>query len=149
MELDNPELQTYEDTEFTIELRERHAEALTGLLADGELSVDVAEEMKAAFEEAVAHIQRQMASCYIALPAEFGPRDDLVQRIGALEAIAEEGEIEADTVRQMRAALERDIAWLSEFHAGGAPGEWEDVEADEASIEAARILVELLLGNGE
>lgn len=149
MELDDPRLQAFEDTAFSIELRERHAEALTGLLADGELSVSVAEEMMVAFEEAVAHVQRQMMTCYFVLPVEFTPRDDLVRQIAMLEEIAEEGEIETETVRRTRAALERDIAWLNEFRGGGAPGRWEEIETDEASIEAARILVELLLENGE
>jgi hypothetical protein len=142
-------LQSYEDTDFSIDLRDRHADALHALVSNGELSADVSKEINAAFEQAVAHIQRQMATCYIALPPEFAPREDLVQRITMLEEMAEESDVEAEAVREMREALERDLAWLAEIHAGGVPGEWEGIEADEVSIEAARILIELLLGEYE
>lgn len=147
--LDDPRLRSYEETEFSIDLRKRHTDALETLVSGRELSSEVAEEINIAFEQAVAHIQRQMASCYIALPPEFGPRDDLVERVTVLEEMAEESDVEVETVREMRAALERDMEWLAEFDAGKMPGEWEEVEVDSVSRQAARVLVDLLLGDFE
>jgi hypothetical protein len=149
LELKDPRLQSYEDTEFSMDLCERHAEALRALVSDGELSADVSSEIGAAFEQAVAHIQRQMVSCYITLPPEFAPRADLVRRITLLEEMSKENDIDPEIVQEMRTALERDMAWLAEFQAGRVPGEWEDAEVDAVSIEAARILVELLLEDYE
>jgi hypothetical protein len=145
-DLDNPKLQSYEDTDFSRGLRQRHTDALDALVGDGELEEGVAEEMAAAFEEAIAHIQRQMATCYIALPPEFGPREDLVQQTAILEEMVDAGDIEPDTVAKVQQALERDIAWLAQFHAGETPGELSDIDVDPESVEAARILVQLLLG---
>lgn len=149
LELSDPRLQSQEDTEFSMDLRERHADALHALVSNGGLSADVSAEIGAAFEQAVAHIQRQMASCYIMLPPEFAPRADLVRRITLLEEMSKENDIDPEIVQEMRTALERDVAWLAEFQAGRVPGEWEDAEVDAVSIEAARILVELLLEDYE
>jgi hypothetical protein len=147
LDLDNPELQSSEDTDFSRELRQRNGDALAALVASGELDAAVADEIDAAFEEAIAHVQRQQATCYIALPPEFTPRDDLVQQAELLETLAAEGDIDPQTVARARAALGRDIAWLARFHAGEAPGEWKGVEVTPEAAEAARILVELLLGD--
>ena len=72
-----------------------------------------------------------------------------MQQVAVLEGIAKGGGIEAETLREVRSALERDIAWLTEFDAGEVSGEWGGVEVGEVSKEAARILVELLLGDGD
>jgi hypothetical protein len=146
LDLDNPELQSFEDTDFSRELHRRHEDALAALVAGGELDAAVADEIAAAFEEAVAHVQRQQASCYIALPPEFTPRENLVQQAQILEEMAEQGDLDAETVAQAQEALERDIAWLARFHAGELPGEME-IEVTPQAAEAARILVELLLGD--
>jgi hypothetical protein len=147
LDLDNPELLSFEDTDFSRDLRQRHADALADLVDSGEIDAAVADEIDAAFEEAIAHIQRQQATCYIALPPEFTPRDDLMQRAEILEMMAAEGGIDSETVAQAQAALERDIAWLAQFHAGEAPGELEEIEVTPEAAEAARILVKLLLGD--
>lgn len=144
--LDDPALQSFEETDFSRELCQRHADALDALIAAGELDPAVAAEMAVAFQEAVAHVQRQMASCYIALPPEYTPRDDLVARAAALEEMAVRSEIDPATVEQARAALERDVAWLAQFHAGQTPGALDEVEVPPEAAEAARILVDLLLG---
>jgi hypothetical protein len=149
LELSDPRLQSQEDTEFSMDLRERHADALRALVNNGELSADVSAEIGAAFEQAVAHIQRQMVSCYIVLPPEFEPRADLVRRITLLEEMSKEDDIDPKIIQEMQTALERDMAWLAEFQAGRVPGEWQDAEVDAVSIEAARILVELLLEDYE
>ena len=91
-------------------------------------------------------MQRQQASCYIALPAEFAPRDDLVRQTDLLEDLAAAGDIDPGTVAQAQEALERDITWLAQFHAGEMPGELEGIEVTPEAAEAARILVALLLG---
>jgi hypothetical protein len=48
-------------------------------------------------------------------------------------------------VAQVRASLERNIAWLAQFQAGESTGLANDVEVDTSSAEAARVLIELLL----
>ncbi|MBN1977683.1 MAG: hypothetical protein JW918_09805 [Anaerolineae bacterium] len=146
-DLDNPKLQSFDDTDFSRELRQRHEDALTTLVDSGELDAAVADEIAAAFEEAIAHVQRQQASCYIALPPEFAPRDDLMRQADLLEGLAAEGDIDPGTVAEAQEALERDIAWLAQFHAGEVPEELEGIEVTPEAAEAARILVGLLLGD--
>jgi hypothetical protein len=143
--LDHPALRTIGDTNFTHALRQRHTEALEDLVASGEMEAIVADGIEIAFQEVIIHRQMQMSTCYVALPPEFVPREDLLRQIEMLEEIELGGEVETATLAQARAAIERDMAWLSEFHAGRIPGELEEAEADSASIEAARILVELLI----
>jgi hypothetical protein len=147
VDLGHPELQFFEDTDFSRALRQRHDDALSALVESGELDAAVADEIAAAFEEAVAHVQRQQATCYIALPPEFTPRENLVQQAQVVEELAEKGDLDAETVAQAQAALERDIAWLVQFHAGELPGGMDEIEVTPEAAEAARILVELLLSD--
>jgi len=147
VDLDNPALQSFEDTDFSRDLRQRHDDALTALVESGEIDASVADEITAAFEEAIAHIQRQQATCYIALPPVFAPREDLVQQAAILEEMATEGDIDPETVAQAQAALEQDIAWLAQFHAGEVPSELDEIEVTPDAAEAARVLVKLLLGD--
>jgi hypothetical protein len=147
LDLDDPRLRSFEDTDFSRELLQRHAGALAALVEGGDLDEAVAAEIAVAFEEAIAHIQRQQATCYIALPPEFTPRENLMQQAKLLEDLAEEGDVNPQTMAQVQAVLERDIAWLAQFHAGLAPGELEEIEVTPEAAEAARILVELLLGD--
>jgi hypothetical protein len=147
VDLGHPKLQSFEDTDFSRALRQRHDDALSALVESGELDAAVADEIAAAFEEAVSHIQRQQATCYIALPPEFTPRENLVQQAQALEELAEEGDLDPEAVAQAQAALERDVAWLARFHAGELPGDMDEIEITPEAAEAARVLVELLLGD--
>jgi hypothetical protein len=144
--LDDPRMQSFEDNEFITALRQRHQEALQALVRFGDLNTAVADEIEVAFQQAVAHIQRNMATCYIALPAEYMPRADLLSQEALLEEMALKSEIDPATVEQARAALARDIEWLSQFQAGQVPGSLEATDPDPNAVEAARILVELLLG---
>ncbi len=139
-------LQVFEEDDFSQDLRARHTQTLDALVSAGELERDVADEIDVAFGQAIAHIKRQLATCYIALPSEYQPRQDLVTQSAVLEEMAAKGAIDTATVEQARAALERDIAWLEAFQAGQVPGALETIEADPADVEAAQILVELLLG---
>jgi len=144
--LDDPRLQSFEDNEFIVALRQRHQEALQKLVDFGDLEPAVAEEIAVAFEQAIAHIQRNMATCYIALPSEYYPRADLLSQEALLEEMAAQSDIDPATVEQAQAALARDIEWLTQFEAGQVPGALEEIEPDANAIAAARILVELLLG---
>jgi len=145
LDLKDPQLQSYEDNDFAKNLRQRHAEALDALVANGEFNSAVAGEITVAFEQAIAHIQRQMATCYIALPPEYFPREDLILQAAALNEMADKSEIDPDTVAQVQTALERDLEWLSQFSAGQAPGQLETIEATPEAMQAARILIDLLL----
>ena len=146
LDLDSPELRSFEDNDFIRDLRQRHADTLAALVDSGELDQAVVDEIAAAFEEAIAHVQRQQATCYIALPPEFIPRQDLMQQADLLTEMEAEGDIDPGTVAQVQTALERDIAWLTKFHAGESPEEWEGIEITPDAAEAARILIALLLG---
>lgn len=145
--LKNPELRAYDDTAFAKALRERHAVALQGLVERGELEAAVADEIHAAFAQAIAHVQRQMALCYIMMPIESVPRTDLMRQVTVLEEMAAKSEIDPATVAQARAALERDIAWLAEFQAGGMTGALGQVPVGATSVSAARTLIALLLSD--
>jgi hypothetical protein len=145
LSLQDPQLQSFEDTDFSKGLRQQHTEALDALVASGELERAVAAEIGVAFEQAVAHVQRQMATCYIALPPEYMPRQDLMQQAAALEEMAEQSQIDQATVAQAQEAMQRDVEWLAQFGAGQTPGKLEEIQATPQAVEAARILVELLL----
>jgi len=69
----------------------------------------------------------------------------MLSQLEVLEQMAVESEIDPATVAQVRAALEQDIAWLAEFKAGQTPDSSGGVEVSWTSMEAARILIELLL----
>ena len=112
LDLDHPELRSFEDTDYSRALRQRHEHALAALMESGEIDAAVADEIAIAFEEAIAHIQRQQATCYIALPPVFAPREDLMKQAELLEEMASEDHIDPETIALAQAALERDIAWL-------------------------------------
>ena len=129
------------------DLRQRHADVMEALVAGGELEVAVADEVRVAFEQAVAHVEGNMAFCYLALPIEYAPRQDLMEQIAVLQEVASESDIDPATIAQVRATLGRDIAWLGQFQAGESPGELGATEANSTSSEAARVLIQLLLGD--
>ena len=144
LELKSPQLQTLEDTAFSRRLRQQHAEALTALTEAGQIDAVVADDIQVAFDQAIAHIQRQQATCYIALPAEYTPRQDVMTQAATLTEMAQRSDIDPATVERARAALARDMAWLAQFQAGQQPIELEDIQATPTEIQAARILVDLL-----
>ena len=84
----------------------------------------------------------------MAQPVESWPRQNLMEQIAALEEMAGKGDIDPVTVAQVRASSEQGIAWLARFQAGEDLGLMSEVEVDSSSAEAARVLVELLLGGG-
>jgi hypothetical protein len=118
------------------------------LIADGELEAAVAEKVEAAFAQMLEHIEGLGSMCYIAMPLESMPRGDLMGQVAALEEMASRNDIAPATVARVRASLERNIAWLAQFQAGESTGLVNDVKVDTSSVEAARVLVELLMEGG-
>ncbi len=104
------------------ELRQRHADVIKALVADGELGSAVAEAMSVAFEETVAHVDGMTASCYIAFPASYFPRMNLTMQITILEELASIGDIDAATIARVRASLEFD-PWKLPPQPGEPPAE--------------------------
>jgi len=149
LDLQDSRLQSPEETEFPKDLRRRHADALKALVAGQELQADVADAISIAFEEAITHVERKMVTCYTPLqPGEANPypsREELITQAAVLTEMAGRSDIDPDTVARARAVLARDMAWLSQFQTGMQPGELDTIETTPAEIEAARILVELLL----
>ena len=143
-ELESGKVRSLSDAPLPADLPQRHADALGKLVADGELEAAVAERVEAAFGQMLAHVEGLRSMCYIAIPIESMPRQDLMGQIAALEEMAGESDIDPATVAQVRASLERNIAWLAQFQAGESTGLVNDVEVDTSSAEAARVLIELL-----
>jgi hypothetical protein len=145
LDLKDSQLQSLKDTDFSQSLRRRQADALAALIAHQELEPDIADEISTAFEQAIAHVQREMATCYIAVPPEYTPRQSLTTQAATLAEMAQRCKIDPDTAARARAALERDMAWLSRFQAGLEPRELDNIQVTPTEVEAARILVDLLL----
>jgi hypothetical protein len=132
-----------------------HRAALDDWVAAGELDAAVADQMQVAFAEAAFHAWRNNApmTCYEALPIEYGARDDLIQQAELLREAA--SDLDPAVVEEVQAAIARDIAL---FEAATGPGagfeliqqfEAGEIEASPEAVEAARILVDLLLGETE
>jgi hypothetical protein len=144
-----------------------HRAALDGLVAAGGLRTAIAERLVVAFDEAAFHVWRTgiMATCYD--PTQAGVRMQegrgrILGRLAALKDMLDQGVVSESAVADSRAALEREIVffdkveelerlegdarWAAErelvdtIDAGGVPPDADDTEA-------ARILVEVLLGH--
>ncbi len=94
-----------------------HRYALDDLVGTGELSSAAAEQVQIAFQEATYHIWRLNApiTCYEPVIVNYTPTssEQLTQQITHLTEIAKHGDIDENTIAQVRGALERDIAFLS------------------------------------
>jgi hypothetical protein len=132
-----------------------HRAALDDLIAAGELDAAVADQMQVAFDEAAFHAWRSNApmTCYIAPPVEYVARDDLLLQAEVLREAA--SDLDPAMVGEVQAAIARDIAFfeaatgpqagyelIEQFEAG-------EIEASPEAVEAARILVDLLLKETE
>jgi len=137
---------TPEQQEAFASMVQRHREALDALVTAGELEAAVADGIAVAFEQDIAHREGSMSMCYIAMPAEAFTRQDLGQQLALLDEMALQSAIDPATVEKVRAALARDIEQLAQIQAGQSPSAMGDLPEDAASREAARVLVELLLG---
>ena len=148
------------------ELAAQHRAALDELVGAGELSSEVADEVHAAFDAAAYHIYRSNApiTCYEPVIVDYAPTssDQLTQQAELLTQMAEKGELDPATVSKARAAIERDIAFLSlspeerqalydqliQAANQGAvvpPFDQLELEITPQAAEAARFLLELLL----
>ena len=137
------------------ELVAEHRAALDDLVAAGELDTDVADQMQVAFDEAAFHAWRNNApmTCYMEMPIESVARGDLIQQAELLREAA--SDLDPAVVEEAQAAIARDIAFfeaaagpeagtklIEQFEAGG-------IKASPEAIEAAHILVDLLLEETE
>jgi hypothetical protein len=145
LDLQDPKLQSFDESAFPAELLRQHAVAIDALTAGKALDPKVAHAITVAFEQAVFHIRRQMATCYIMLPPEFIPRQDLTDQAAALAEMAERSDIDPATVDRARAALTHAMAWLARFEAGQQPGMMQSIKATPEEAEAARVLINVLL----
>jgi len=148
------------------ELAAQHRAALDELVDAGELSSEVADEVQAAFDAAAYHIYRSNApiTCYEPMIVDYAPvsSDQLTQQAELLTQMAEKGELDPATVSKARAALERDIAFLSlspeerqalydqliqAANQGAVVPAFDQLELEitPQAAEAARFLLELLL----
>lgn len=145
-----------------------HRAALDALVASGELAPAVADDLQAAFDGAARHVWRANApiTCYLPAPyPEYGVEGsrDLARQAEILAEMAAQSDLDPQTVAEAQASIERDIAFLAMpaeeqqalinavVEAGGDSRDWPtlaelDLEIPPESMEAARILVELLLG---
>lgn len=144
-----------------------HRAALEQLAETGELDAAVAQDIQAAFEGAANHVWRANApiTCYepsIYPQYRIQSADDLARQAQALAEMAQSGALDEGAVAQAQAAIERDVAFLAmstdqeqalldavikaagDTHNFPALAELE-LDISPESIEAARILVNLLL----
>jgi hypothetical protein len=96
-------------------LLEAHQAALGELVAGGELTQPVADQVQAAFDEAVMHVWAGHSgiTCYTMTPlsaAFMASRSDLIKQAALL---AESRGLDPDAVAQARAALAREMAFLA------------------------------------
>jgi len=149
------------------ELVADHRVALDELVAAGELDEAVADQVQEGFAAAAYHVWRANcgATCYEPVLIDFTPGTSaqLVWQAELLAEMAEDGDIDSETVAQAQAAIERDIAFLNLSNAevqalydeliAAAGDSYNFPSFDELDLEitaeaaaAARFLVELLLG---
>lgn len=145
LDLRDPRLQSTENAGPVASLRRRHVEALDALVANHEMRADVADEIGVAFKQALAHIERKMTASDDPISPESTPRQNLTSQAIALAEMAQSNPIAKRTVDRAQGALERDMAWLSQFKSGLQSCPSEDLVVTPAEVEAARILVQLLL----
>lgn len=124
--------------------------ALDNLVQRGRITQEVADNLKAAFHAAAGHIRRTWVggTCYKMDPATLSSLitgADLLQQTNMLETLSSSGDLDASTVAMARAAIEHDIAFLQGEYAPTAIQD-SSIEPSPDEIEAARVLVNLMLG---
>ena len=132
------------------ELAKEHQAVLDTLVAKGELKEPIAGQMQLAFEEAAYHVTRSMATCYLGLPIEHAPRQDLLKQADALRKIA--GDLDPATVATAQAAIAQDVAFFEIFRTGhydylplGEKYRASGFKPSPEALEAARLLTRLFL----
>ncbi len=145
------------------ELVVEHRAALDVLVADSQLEPPVADQVQVAFEAAAFHVWRSNAPmlCYQMMQVNFTPTSsgDLVRQA---ELLAENGDLDPDTIALAQTAIARDMAFLGmspkeiqtlydeivQAHVPEMPyPTFEEIDLDVSpeAAQAARFLVELLL----
>lgn len=132
-------------------LVETHRAVLDELVSLDELGAQAATLVHAAFEEAAFHVWRANAplTCYLGLPIQYEPCEDLVLRAEMLADVARD--LDPAVVAEAQDALARDIAFLGALEPDGPTDAqllalWRsrDIAADAQAVEAARYLGALL-----
>lgn len=139
--------------ELFARLSVEHRAALDALVAAQALDPAVAGAAQAAFAGAAEHVERStgIMTCYVAIDGRLqSTATSVLGRAAALADLAAAGQsIDAGTVAQARAALERDIAYLAARAAAGGSQAPYPVEATPESARAAAFLAELFSGTLE
>lgn len=173
LEFDSLAARTRDDYERGEEMKEQlasdHAAALGEMVAAGVLTAPVADEIQAAFQEAVYHVCRANApiTCYEPVLIDYTPTSagQLVQQAELLAEMAESSRLDPETVGRVQAVIERDVAFLAladeevrvlydrlKEAAGDSYAfpsfDKLELEVPPEAVEAARFLVELLLEEG-
>ncbi len=149
------------------QLVQNHRSVLNELVAGGELSAAVADDIHTAYAAAAYHVWRSNVpvTCYEPVLIDYKPTSaaQLVQQAAVLAEMAESADLDPAAVAKARAVVERDIAFLilssqkvqamyeALLEAGGEsfsiPNfDQLELEAPPEAIEAARFLTDLLLG---
>ncbi|MEN6337257.1 MAG: hypothetical protein ABFE01_23625 [Phycisphaerales bacterium] len=126
-----------------------HQRLIDALVEAGQVEAPVARYMQMAFSEAVFHVVRSRATCYIAIPFEAGPREDLLVQADALRKIS--GDLDPATVAKAQAAIAQDVAFFEAFRAGNHAYDKSladgynsgNLNASPEAFEAARLLTRL------
>jgi hypothetical protein len=144
------------------QLSSEHRAALDELVSYGELTPSVADLIQEAYDAALYHVWRSNAptTCYEPAMIDYAPTSAsvLVQQSAELDALAQNGEINSQTLAKAQAALEHDLAYyaLTEQEVNAlyeslsqdwqnAPGFEElDLEITEDAQAAAKFIVDLL-----
>lgn len=167
-DLANTTKKNYERGEELLnQLTSDHRAALDDLIASGELETKVADPIQEAYEAASWHIWRSNApmTCYEPMIGpEYTPSssDQLAKQSEILAEMAGKSVIDPETLAQAQATIERDITFLALSdedtqalyekirQAAGDAGYPQldeiDLEVSPEAAEAARYLVDILLG---
>jgi hypothetical protein len=148
------------------QLAAQHRSALDKLVAEGELSPEVADELQTAYDAATYHVYRSHApiTCYEPMIVDYAPTssDQLTTQADLLAEMSDQADLDPATVALTQAGIERDIAFLSLsmdernalydalIEAGNEgtpipPFDQLELEITPEAREAARFLVDLLL----
>jgi len=167
LDLEGLAILDWEEGQAEVERRgAAHRAVLDELVAAGEIEPAVAEHMQMAFLEAAEHVRlsRSLMTCYDMSQlgsVQMDTREDLVRQQALLVELAQSGALDEAAVQRAWQAIERDVVFLEEvasLEALSGEARWEaerrlleqfessQLEGDPAAIEAARLLVGLLLG---
>ena len=99
------------------QLISEHRTALDELVASGELTAPVADLVQEAYAAAVYHVWRSSApiTCYIMVSPTYAPESAgvLLQQSEVLSQVADQGNIDPDTLAKAQTAIEHDLAFYA------------------------------------